>query len=735
MPLLPRLPALAALLVGGDFYPQREPRRRRRAATSSRIHGRPRRRPCWPPARARASVVEGDARLRSRLAGAARALAVTTASHPPPRRSTSAQTRPPSPWPRQIRASLDGALDAPLASRAFDLAVGATALCCRNGRRSTPLHACGHLRRRRRGGAATRPRRVAAPEGRQGRQPLHRALWFGHEAVDKRSSSSATRVPGAALHGLSLHEANHALERPLYISALRGHPRCVDLLLQQQGGGSILEDVEYCDGYSPLHAAMHHQKSRSSTRSPLASRPTAQTSTARTPLHLAASGGPPRPPARRRRAAPPRRRRRDARRRARADAGARREGARPRRAPSRTLKTAAPAAAEGDGGKKPRRRRGGMPVATTAPSTRGEARRHAFSHGGSRPPSPRALCAPHLTPSRARLRRRRLARSSAASAMDARSLAEAPPPSRWEAAARSRARPPPSSGRLSMSGAEREGADAAAAAARSTAVREVHRPPPPPRSARAPRRRSGPAPTCADRAHRRRGGGRRPRARRRSALPTIYTLLYSTKNRHRIIQVPSRRSGGRHREPLGATVGPWQFEKSSVGLRGGGGAAAARGWRARARRDDTLPRRTRRGGGVDGDVPPRRDGAGRARGRRRGSPSRPHRATRCSAAPPRAAPRRKSPPLSASAAHQNAASGRRRRRIRRVHAGGDGRRAASARSSARRRRRRRRHASSERSVRRKPRAQAARDALLLGVVLVGQAGSWRRNRTGCRRRG
>ena len=40
----------------------------------------------------------------------------------------------------ELRATLDGVLDAPLASRAFDLAVGA-ALCCRNGRRSTPLHA------------------------------------------------------------------------------------------------------------------------------------------------------------------------------------------------------------------------------------------------------------------------------------------------------------------------------------------------------------------------------------------------------------------------------------------------------------------------------------------------------------------------------------------------------------------------------------------------------------------
>ena len=98
-------------------------------------------------------------------------------------------------------------------------------------------------------------------------------------------------LPGAALHGLNLHEANHALERPLYIAALRGHPRCVELLLQQQGGGSILEDVEYCDGYSPLHAACIN-KNITIIDALLAAgfSPDSPNKYGQTPLHLAASG-------------------------------------------------------------------------------------------------------------------------------------------------------------------------------------------------------------------------------------------------------------------------------------------------------------------------------------------------------------------------------------------------------------------------------------------------------------
>ena len=259
-----------------------------------------------------------------------------------------------------LRATLDGALDAPLACRTFELAVGA-ALCCRNGRRSTPLHVAAIS-----GDDAAAELLLdlgASPrlKDAKGCQPLHRALWFGHEAVVRLLLQRYT-LPGAALHGLSLHEANHALERPLYIAALRGHPRCVELLLQQQGGGSILEDVEYCDGYSPLHAAAI-TKNITIIDALLAAgfSPDSPNKYGQTPLHLAASGS------------------------CRLDhqlaaverlllAGADATLADERgltpalvaKAHGRdevfeVLKAAAPAAAEGDGGKKKRRRRRGGP--------------------------------------------------------------------------------------------------------------------------------------------------------------------------------------------------------------------------------------------------------------------------------------------------------------------------------------------------------------------------------------
>ncbi|KAL3914927.1 MAG: hypothetical protein SGPRY_007446 [Prymnesium sp.] len=73
---------------------------------------------------------------------------------------------------------------------------------------------------------------------------LHRALFWGHTRVVEMLLSTRR---------CDTSSANHAMERPLYIAALRGHPACLKLLLDVEPTNA---PRNYHDGYTPLHAAV-----------------------------------------------------------------------------------------------------------------------------------------------------------------------------------------------------------------------------------------------------------------------------------------------------------------------------------------------------------------------------------------------------------------------------------------------------------------------------------------------
>lgn len=73
---------------------------------------------------------------------------------------------------------------------------------------------------------------------------LHRALFWGHTRVVEMLLSTRR---------CDTSSANHAMERPLYIAALRGHPACLKLLLDVEPKNA---PRNYHDGYTPLHAAV-----------------------------------------------------------------------------------------------------------------------------------------------------------------------------------------------------------------------------------------------------------------------------------------------------------------------------------------------------------------------------------------------------------------------------------------------------------------------------------------------
>lgn len=86
----------------------------------------------------------------------------------------------------------------------------------------------------------------------RGATALWRASWAGNARI----------VQMLLAAGADALTTNHALERPLYIAALRGHVECVTVLAEhlaaiedETGGGSVLLNCAYHDGWSPLHAA------------------------------------------------------------------------------------------------------------------------------------------------------------------------------------------------------------------------------------------------------------------------------------------------------------------------------------------------------------------------------------------------------------------------------------------------------------------------------------------------
>ena len=116
----------------------------------------------------------------------------------------------------------------------------------------------------------------------KGCTPLSRAIFWGRAAV------VALLLETKAC---DLNQCNHAAESPAYLAALRGHPECLQLLLDAQAPDAPAK-CTYHDGYTPLHAAVI-SRSVKCLRMLLDAGfdPSAQNKYGQTVLHIAASLG------------------------------------------------------------------------------------------------------------------------------------------------------------------------------------------------------------------------------------------------------------------------------------------------------------------------------------------------------------------------------------------------------------------------------------------------------------